>query len=89
MYNLNGMLANMYLSKDQPMKYFVATMRCDQFDSLDKILTETKVNAHNPFSKKSHVWHACNPRRSRCRHIQTVASYFSQIIALSNGLEIF
>ena len=38
------MLANMYLSKDQPMKYFVATMRCDQFDSLDKILTETKVN---------------------------------------------
>ena len=44
MYNLNGMLANMYLSKDQPMKYFVATMRCDQFDSLDKILTETKVN---------------------------------------------
>ena len=45
MYNLNGMLANMYLSKDQPMKYFVATMRCDQFDSLDKILTETKVYA--------------------------------------------
>lgn len=43
MYNLNGMLANMYLSKDQPMKYFVATMRCDQFDSLDKILTETKL----------------------------------------------
>ena len=39
------MLANMYLSKDQPMKYFVATMRCDQFDSLDKILTETKVYA--------------------------------------------
>ena len=76
MYNLNGMLANMYLSKDQPMKYFVATMRCDQFDSLDKILTETKVYAHNLFSKKSNVWYACNARRSRCSHILTVASYF-------------
>lgn len=46
------MLANMYLSKDQPMKYFVATMRCDQFDSLDKILTETKVYTRNLFRRK-------------------------------------
>ena len=52
MYNLNGMLANMYLSKDQPMKYFVATMRCDQFDSLDKILTETKVYTRNLLQRK-------------------------------------
>jgi len=52
MYNLNGMLANMYLSKDQPMKYFVATMRCDQFDSLDKILTETKVYTRKLFRRK-------------------------------------
>ena len=34
------------------MKYFVATMRCDQFDSLDKILTETKVYTRNLFRQK-------------------------------------
>ena len=46
MYNLNGMLGNMYSTTDQPIKYFVATIKCDQFDSLDKILTETNVKSN-------------------------------------------
>ena len=73
------MLANMYLSKDQPMKYFVATMRCDQFDSLDKILTETKVNMSTIFlSMKTNVGNTCKYSRLKS------SKYSTDIISVGN-----